>query len=147
MVREAVRDDLDSIVQLNRFLNPNDSKINENKLKLTWEKIIENSDFFKYYVLEIDSRIISACTITVNPNLTRSCRPFAVVENVITHPDYRGEGHGKELMKRVIDYAKKCDCYKIMLLSSSDRVNAHGFYSSLGFDSKSKRAFQLRINN
>lgn len=145
MVREAVKDDLKSIIRLNKYLNPDDSYLDETSLIHTWEKIMRNRDFFKYFVLELDCRVVSACTITINPNLTRSCRPFAVVENVITEPEYRGMGYGKKLMKEVIEFAKKSNCYKIMLLSSYDRTDAHAFYSSLGFNSKSKKAFQLRL--
>jgi GNAT superfamily N-acetyltransferase len=81
-----------------------------------------------------------------NINLTRQQRPYAVIENVITHQDYRKKGYGTLVMEKAVDYAKRENCYKIMLLSSSSRKDAHQFYERLGFDGSSKKGFQLRFS-
>ena len=82
----------------------------------------------------------------MNPNLTRNQRPYALIENVVTHRDYRRRGFGKVVIDKAINYAKEKDCYKIMLLSDSSRTEAHRFYESLGFDGNAKAGFLMRLS-
>ena len=145
MIRMAVKEDLNKILDLYRFLFPDeDYTLNKNYTK-TWEDILGNADILRYFVGEEDNRIICSACISVIPNLTRNNRPYAVIENVITHPDYRRKGYGKQIMQKCIDYAKSRNCYKIMLLSSAFKKDAHNFYKNLGFDSESKQGFQIRL--
>ena len=41
---------------------------------------------------------MSSCALSVVPNLTRGCQPYGVIENVVTHADYRGKGYGKKVV-------------------------------------------------
>jgi len=36
--------------------------------------------------------------VEVIPNLTRACRPYGVIENVVTHSSHRGQGWGHALL-------------------------------------------------
>lgn len=77
------------------------------------------------------------------PNITRSGRPYGVIENVVTHAACRRSGYGRLVMQAAIDAAKNRHCYKIMLMSGMDRGHAHEFYTSLGFDKDAKQAFVI----
>jgi GNAT superfamily N-acetyltransferase len=145
MIRTAVKEDLKKILDLYKFIFPDeDYTLNENYAN-TWENILRNADTIRYFVCEEDNMIISSACISVIPNLTRNNRPYALIESVITHPDYRRKGYGRKVMQKCIDYAKSRNCYKIMLLSSAFRKDAHNFYRNLGFDSESKKGFQIRL--
>jgi GNAT superfamily N-acetyltransferase len=145
MIRMAVKEDLKKILDLYKFLFPEeDYTLNENYTK-TWDSILGNADVLRYFVFEKDNKIICSACISVIPNLTRNNRPYAVIENIITHPDYRRKGYGRQIMQKCIEYAKSRNCYKIMLLSSAFRKDAHNFYKKLGFDSESKQGFQIRL--
>jgi ribosomal protein S18 acetylase RimI-like enzyme len=56
------------------------------------------------------------------------------VENVVVAGDLRGCGIGSALMGHVIDIARAAGCYKVQLLSGSQRTGAHAFYRSLGME-------------
>ena len=145
MIRQAVKEDLNKILDLYKFLFPDeDYALNENYIK-TWEAIIGSWDIVRYFVCEEDNKIICSACISVIPNLTRNNRPYALIENIITHPDYRRKGYGRGVMQKCIEYAKSRNCHKIMLLSSAFRKDAHKFYKNIGFDSKSKQGFQIRL--
>ena len=145
MIRVAVKEDLNKILNLYKLLFPDeDYTLNENYTH-AWDIILKNADILRYFICEEDDQVVSSACISIIPNLTRNSRPYAIIENVITHPDYRRKGYGTLIMQECIKYAKIRDCYKIMLLSSAFRRDAHTFYKNLGFDSESKQGFQIRL--
>ena len=140
MVREARKDELDALLEL--YLNLHEEGIPEHDAHLikTWEQIIEDPNHH-IIVKEIDGRLISSCVCVIIPNLTRGVRPYAFVENVVTHKDYRKKGYATECL----DYAKKIamdnNCYKMMLLTGSKRPETLNFYKNAGYNSNDKTAF------
>jgi len=88
--------------------------------------------------------ILGTYMIHVCHNLTRSARPYAVIENVICRASHRRSGVGKVLMDHAIVYAKRCGCYKIFLQTGESRTENHSFYEACGFEG-GKRAFQIRL--
>ncbi len=142
-LREAVENDLVGLIELYRQLNPDDEKItDENKLYSTWNRILINNSIMKVFVIESDEgSIISSCVLAIIPNLTRGMRPFSIIENVITHKDYRNKGYGSQIISKAIEHSKENNCYKIMLLSSTKLKEAHKFYEKMGFNSKDKIGF------
>ena len=140
MVREARKEDLDSMLDLYLFLHEESiPKMNEH-LEKTWNQIIEDPNHH-LIVNEIDGKIVSSCVCVIIPNLTRNVRPYAFVENVVTHADYRGRG----LARECLDYAKKIseqeNCYKMMLLTGSKKIETLRFYENSGYNSSDKTAF------
>jgi ribosomal protein S18 acetylase RimI-like enzyme len=53
--------------------------------------------------------------------------------NIVVHPDYRGSGLGKELLRAVIAKAEASNAKYILALSFSDNEAAEGLLHSLGF--------------
>ncbi len=65
-------------------------------------------------VNEIEGQIVSSCVCVIIPNLTRKVRPYAFVENVVTHVDYRGKGYAGECLdfpKKSFDVIMACQCF------------------------------------
>ncbi|XAH23508.1 GNAT family N-acetyltransferase [Xylophilus sp. GW821-FHT01B05] len=89
----------------------------------------------------IDEVLMCACTLTIIPNLTRGCRPYALIENVVTHAKHRGRGHGKALLHAALARAWEAGCYKVMLLTGRKDEATLGFYEAAGFDRHGKQAF------
>ena len=61
--------------------------------------------------------MVASCTLTIIPNLTRACRPYGVIENVVTHTVHRGDGWGRALLQRTLAHAWRERCYKVMLMT------------------------------
>lgn len=145
MIREVRREDLDSLLELYLHLHDKCIPAHDETLAGTWDKILENDDYH-LIVCEEDGRIVSSCTCIIVPNLTRTVRPYALIENVVTHPDYRNKG----LAGGCLAYAKKIamenDCYKLMLMTGSKDPATLRFYERNGYSSKDKTAFALWIN-
>ena len=132
-----------SLLELYKQLNPEDIIINEFTAKNIWNNI--KTQHIKYFIAKENGKIIASCYICIIPNLTRGGKSIGFIENVITDIEYRGKGIGKNIMKNAIEYAREQNCYKILLQSGNKRAEAHGFYASIGFDGESKRAFEIRL--
>jgi GNAT superfamily N-acetyltransferase len=60
-------------------------------------------------------------------------RPFALMEDVYVEEKHRSKGVGLELVKQVIEIAKKNNCYKLIATSRTSRPKVHELYQKLGF--------------
>ena len=68
-----------------------------------WKEIQSDSKLI-YFVVFMDNKLVSSCTLSVIPNLTRGCRPYGVMENVVTHPNYRRKGLGKTVLQKALEW-------------------------------------------
>ena len=140
MVREAKHEDLNAILELYLFLHEDSIPEKDEHLRKTWMQIIQDKDHH-LIVNEIDGKIISSCVCVIIPNLTMNVRPYAFVENVVTHADFRGNGYAGECLDYARKIAEKENCYKMMLLTGSKKPETLSFYEKAGFNSTDKTAF------
>ncbi|MEO0402060.1 MAG: GNAT family N-acetyltransferase [Pseudomonadota bacterium] len=89
------------------------------------------------------NELCAFATVHVLPNMTQNGRPYALIENVASKPEHRGQGHARTAMQAAIDTAWTADAYKIMLLTGQD-TGARVFYEKLGFRADQKFGMQLR---
>ena len=140
MVREVRKEDLDVLLNLYLFLHEDSIPEMNEQLEKTWNQIIEDPNHH-LIVNEIDGKIVSSCVCVIIPNLTRNVRPYAFVENVVTHADYRGRGLARECLNYAKEISEKENCYKMMLLTSSKKSETLRFYENSGYNSGDKTAF------
>lgn len=114
-------------------------------LSVTWEQIISDKNHH-FIVNVIDGKIVSSCVCVIIPNLTRNVRPYAFVENVVTHADYRRHGYATECLEFAKSLAEKSNCYKIMLLTGSKKKKTLDFYKNAGYNCTDKTAFIQWLN-
>lgn len=140
MIREAQKDDLDALLHLYLFLHEKEMPKFSQQLYETWNTILEDKN---HYVIlnSINGVIVSSCVCVIIPNLTRGIRPYAFVENVVTHEKYRGRGYATECLNYAKMIAEKNHCYKIMLLTSAKEQRTLNFYQNAGYNSNDKTAF------
>ena len=140
MIREAKREDLDALLELYLFLHEDSIPEKNNHLEETWEQIIGDLNHH-LIICEVEGKIISSCVCVIIPNLTRNIRPYAFVENVVTHADYRGKGYATECLDFAKKIAEQENCYKMMLLTGSKSPETLRFYEKAGYNSSDKTAF------
>ncbi|SCY71771.1 GNAT family N-acetyltransferase [Butyrivibrio sp. INlla14] len=140
MVREAIKEDLDKILSLYLYLHEEAIPDKDEHLKGVWDQIIEDSNHH-LIVNEVDGAIVSSCVCVIIPNLTRNVRPYAFVENVVTHADHRGKGYAVQCLEYAKQIAEKENCYKMMLLTGSKKPETLHFYEKAGYNSSDKTAF------
>jgi GNAT superfamily N-acetyltransferase len=137
-VRKIKKNELDKLLALYTHLHKNDTPLpSPTKLRKIWKDIFKNQ-LLHYFVIEDKGQFISSCTLSIIPNLTRSARPYSIIENMVTHSDFRRKGYGKEILKYALNFAWKKNCYKVMLLSGVYRKAAHSLYDSVGLSKKDK---------
>ncbi|QBY00254.1 GNAT family N-acetyltransferase [Rhodophyticola sp. CCM32] len=94
-------------------------------------------------VADLAGDLIATVTLIIVPNMTRGGAPYAFIENVVTHADFRGQGHGTRLLSEAERRAWDAGCYRIMIVSGDHNSTAHALYRSAGY-SGSKIGFQKR---
>jgi len=140
MVREITESELDSLLELYLFLHEDSIPEKGVHLRRTWAQILRD-DNHHILVNEVDGKIVASCVCVIIPNLTRNVRPYAFVENVVTHPDYRGRGCATACLNYAREIARKENCYKMMLLTGSKEEATLRFYKKAGYNSTDKTAF------
>ena len=143
-VRMVTRNDLPALQELYSHLHDqNITPVTPEQIKI-WEEILRTPG---YYILIGDymGQVVSSVTIIIIKNLTRNMRPYALIENVVTAPDYRKKGCAGLLMKKAAEIAEKNDCYKIMLLTGSKKESTLDFYRKAGFSDTEKTGFVMRL--
>src|SRR5262245_20799269 len=141
-IRELSAGDLSALLALYHHLHADDplpARAGE-----IWERIVRDPDLIYVGGFAGDS-LVAACNAAVIPNLTRNARPYALIENVITHADYRRRGIGSAVIRDIVARCWERGCYKVMLMSGAARAEAHRFYESLGFDRNAEQAFVIRV--
>src|SRR5271163_1971150 len=112
MVRTASANDLDGILALYRHLLADDPDIAADRAEAAWSEIL-GSRLMTVFVAEADGVLVSSCTLVTIPNLTRGARPYSLIENVVTHSDYRRRGLARSVIVAALDAAWARDCYKV----------------------------------
>ena len=140
MIREINENELNELLELYLYLHEESIPEMTEHLKDTWITIIRDENHH-IVVNVIDGKIVSSCVCVIIPNLTRNVRPYAFLENVVTHRDYRGKGYATECLNYAKDIAVKKNCYKMMLLTGSKEKKTLDFYQNAGYNSSDKTAF------
>lgn len=141
-IREACVCDLDALLDLYRnhlAAAPQPSAGREAALR-TLQRIAEDPDYHILVGAE-DGKAVSSVTLVVVKNLTHDARPYSIVENVVTHADFRGRGYALELMEKASGLASEAGCYKIMLMTGSKKDSTLRFYERCGFNRNDKTGF------
>ncbi len=143
-IRTLGRGDLDALLGIYGHLFDEDAPLpTRAEVDRLWEGVCADPKLVYVGAFE-GGELLASCTAAIVPNFTRGARPWAVIENVITHPDHRCRGLGSAVIQDMLSRCWSAGCYKVMLLSGAHREAAHEFYERNGFDKHAKQGFIVR---
>ncbi|MBL6455492.1 GNAT family N-acetyltransferase [Belnapia sp. T6] len=131
-IRAAEARDLDQLLVLLRHLNPADPPVPPEAAARAWAALLAHPGV-TVFLAEAAGEAIASCTLIQVPNLTRGTRPYAFIENVVTHAAHRRRGHGRAVLAAALSAAWAAGCYKAMLLTGSTQEATFRFYEGAGF--------------
>ncbi|MEJ1992175.1 MAG: GNAT family N-acetyltransferase, partial [Maritimibacter sp.] len=96
-ITAAGEDDLPELLKLYAYLHPNDPAPSPEQAiaALAATNRISSSAVL---IVRQNGVMVASLTLLILPNLTRGGAPYGLIENVITHPDHRQQGHGTTLL-------------------------------------------------
>jgi GNAT superfamily N-acetyltransferase len=125
--------DLEQLLRLYRHLHPGDPPLEvTDEVRRIWGKMLADPSHHLIGAY-MGEALVSTCSLIVIPNLTRSARPYALIENVVTHPDHRNRGIGTAVLRHALGIAWDQGCYKVMLLTGRKDAATLRFYEKAGF--------------
>ncbi len=143
-IKEIKGNELNELLDLYSHLHSSDDRLPRIDIVNSIWREIQTDPNLHYFGLYVDGRLVSSCTISIIPNLTRGCRPYGVIENLVTHSAFRRKGYGKAVLRHAMQYAWGRNCYKVMLQTGRKDEWVFRFYESVGFDRNEKQAFLAR---
>ena len=87
-------------------------------------------------------RIIGTAVLSVAERIGRR---VGHVDDVIVSEEYRGQGLGEKIMRKVVTIARTKKLTSLKLTSRPSRVAAHRLYEKLGFEKKETEVFGLKL--
>ena len=140
IIREIKEKELPELLELYTHLHEHGVPEDSEHLQKTWETIFKDVNHH-IIVCEVGRKIVSSCVCVIIPNMTRNIRPYAFIENVVTHADHRGKGYATACLNFARELAANADCYKMMLLTGSKDKRTLDFYKRAGYNCADKTAF------
>jgi len=132
VTRRAVWADLASLRALYLHLNPNTPPLSEDTALAIWCDMLARQGV-TVFVREVQAQLVATCMLITAPNLMRGGRPHGLIETVVTHRDFRRQGHGRAVVRSALDAAWAEGCHNVMLLTGRIDPAVLRFYKSCGF--------------
>ena len=134
-IEPATIEDLDALVALvmelmdlqDDFLPDRDNQTKGIRL------ILEEPSRGRIFVLRNDDRIIGMVNLLFT--ISTAVGGFVILmEDVVVHPDHRGQGYGSLLLEHVFEFARQKDFRRITLLTDKLSASSQGFFRKHGFE-------------
>ena len=105
-----------------------------------WRETLDRQGVY-VFVSDEGVRVVATCMLVTAPNLLRQGRCHGFLENVVTHPDFRGLGHGSAVVRAALEQAWAVDCHHVLMQSGRADPRVHRFYEHLGFVAGRRTAY------
>ena len=148
IIREAAAKDAEALKVL-YFEHLTKYPPQEEQNMAVWKKLLaeyENDNYNYILIAEENGEVVSSVQMSIVRSMTHNVRPFAVIENVVTHADHRQKGYASALLQKATDIAKAFHCYKISLETGSNKESNLNFYRQNGFAIDEKHSCLKRLD-
>jgi GNAT superfamily N-acetyltransferase len=141
VIRTIHETELPALLELYHHLHRSDPVLETDDKTISLWKAILKDPRQHYLTAEVEGQLVASCVLIIIPNLTRGGRPYGLIENVVTHSDFRRQGLGTALLRHALDLAWASSCYKVMLLTGRKDEETIRFYEKAGFKAGIKTGF------
>jgi GNAT superfamily N-acetyltransferase len=125
--------DLASLLELYRLAEVSRSAEPMERAERIWLEMLSDNGV-AVFVSAANAQIVATCVLITAPNLLRAGRRHGFLENVVSHPEFRGQGHGRAVVHAALAAAWTKDCYHVLLQSGREDPRVHRFYQHCGFE-------------
>ena len=125
--------DLASLLELYRLAEVSSSAEPIERAEQIWLEMLSHNGV-EVFVSTVEAQIVATCMLITAPNLLRGGRRHGFLENVVTHPEFRRQGHGRAVVDAALAAAWTKDCYHVLLQSGRKDPRVHRFYQRCGFE-------------
>jgi GNAT superfamily N-acetyltransferase len=143
IARTATIADLEPLLDLFRASEVSSAVETLAQARKIWDETL-NQGSVTVFVSEAGAKVVATCMLITAPNLLRSGRRHAFLENVVTHPAFQGQGHGRAVVEAALSRAWTMDCYHVMLQSGRKDARVHRFYERCGLERGMRSAYVIR---
>jgi ribosomal protein S18 acetylase RimI-like enzyme len=106
--------------------------------------ILQQADSGRILVARHDGVVIAMVSLLYTISTALGGR-VALLEDLVVHPDYRGQGVGARLLDYALAFARTQHILRITLLTDHDNVAAQHLYSQNGFQQSGMQAWRLNL--
>lgn len=96
-------------------------------------------------VADRNDKVIGTLQLTIIPGLSRRGSTRGLIEAVRVAAPARGSGLGSTLIRWAVEESRTRGCALVQLTSDKTRIDAHRFYTTLGF-TNSHEGFKLKLS-
>jgi len=141
--RLAQAADLNSLLDLFRASEVSSPAEPIERAETIWLEMLSSSGV-AVFVSAAGERIVASCMLISAPNLLRAGGQHGFLENVITHPEFQGRGHGRAVVDAALAEAWRRNCYHVLMQSGRKDPRVHRFYERCGFEPGLRTGYVVR---
>ncbi len=133
-IEPATLEDLPDLVELvmSLFQIEQDFEPDREKQEKGLRLILEQPNRGRIFVLRTDHTIMGMVNLLFTIS-TAEGGFVALLEDVVIHPEHRGQGYGTRLVEYVLDFARQKEFCRITLLTDTISEESQRFFQRFGF--------------
>jgi N-acetylglutamate synthase-like GNAT family acetyltransferase len=134
-VEPATIEDLPALTELvmNLFALSGDFSPDQSVQERGLQLILEQPNRGRIFVVRNKDQIFGMVNLLFT--ISTACGGFVILmEDVVIHPDHRGQGYGAMLVDYVVDFAEKKQFKRITLLTDKISAESQEFFRKKGFE-------------